>query len=61
MISSNERHMNTNSIFILITEVNQHVTGETDEERCFARQYLHFWGEKKRLYSILVLSTMVHV
>lgn len=48
MISSNEKHINTNSIFILITEVNQHVTGETDEERCFARQYLHFWGKKKK-------------
>ena len=32
MISSNEKHINTNSIFILITEVNQHVTGETDED-----------------------------
>lgn len=49
MISSNEKHISTgtNLIFILITEINHPITGEIDEEICFARQYLHFWEKEK--------------
>lgn len=61
IISSNGRLISTgtNSIFILITELNHPITGEIDEKRCFARHYLQ--SGKKRLVSIQALNTVVHV
>lgn len=60
IISSNERltSTGTNSVFILITELNHPITGEIDEKkRCFARHCLQ--SLKKGVFFIQGLNTVV--